>query len=386
MTGRAGERLLASAAAHAFPRRAGSAGDRRVIDLLSDRLDNLGFDVATEDFSYDLAPVEHILRWALAGGACLIVAAGWLVGRSPLWSMAVTAVVVLGGGILLGWSPWLEGLYRREGSTRTANVVGTRAAADPRRRLILMAHHDSKSQSLALPARMGATMGIAVGVLGVAIGAGIEFTGRNDGLAWVGSVAGLVAGLCLLALATMTSGNESPGGVDNAGSLAIVLELAARLDELPSDIELVVLFTGAEEDHMVGAMRWLDSHADEFAEDSTTCFNFDGAGSPGRTVLITRYGIGRAFAPDVERVAVAVAQEMAIPIRRIVMAPAVGIDAIPFAHRGIGCLTFSSGSLGRATYAVHSAGDIADHLDGPTMVGIVDFAAAVIRRLTDGSR
>ena len=124
MTGDVGERLLASAAALAFPRRSGSEGDRRVIEAASARLEGLGLHVAVEDFSYELAPVERILRWTLLGGAGLVVWAGWLAHSSPIWSGAVMVVLVLCGGILLGWSPWLEGLYRRPGPTRTANVVG----------------------------------------------------------------------------------------------------------------------------------------------------------------------------------------------------------------------------------------------------------------------
>lgn len=385
MTGDVGERLLASAAALAFPRRSGSEGDRRVIEELSARLEGLGLHVTVEDFSYELAPVERILRWTLLGGAGLVVWAGWLAHSSPIWSGAVMVVLVLCGGILLGWSPWLEGLYRRPGPTRTANVVGRWEAAGPGRRLILMAHHDSKSQSLSLPARMGATLGALFGVVGVVVGAGVELAGQGDGLSWMGVSAGVVAGVSMVALAAMSSGNDSPGGVDNAGSMAIVLELAARLRELPPDVELVVLFTGAEEDHMVGAMRWLDLHVEELEKLRTDCFNFDGAGSPGRVVLITRYGIGRAFAPGLERMTVTAAREMGTPIRRIVMAPAVGIDAIPFAHRGIECLSFSSGSLGQATYAVHSAGDVAGNLDGGTMARIVDLAEAAVHRWVAGS-
>ncbi len=69
--------------------------------------------------------------------------------------------------------------------------------------------------------------------------------------------------MAALVLSTMKSGNRSPGGVDNAGSVAIVLAAAERLiGELPDDIELIVLSTGAEEDHMIGAMRWLDTNAE----------------------------------------------------------------------------------------------------------------------------
>ena len=64
----------------------------------------------------------------------------------------------------------------------------------------------------------------------------------------------------------------------------------------------------------------------------------------------------------------------------------MGVDAIPFHHRGVGCLTFSSGSLGRATLAVHSAGDVADHLDRETLVRVTRLARAVALDLGGAGR
>jgi Zn-dependent M28 family amino/carboxypeptidase len=60
----------------------------------------------------------------------------------------------------------------------------------------------------------------------------------------------------------------------------------------------------------------------------------------------------------------------------------MGIDTIPFAHRGIDSTTFSSGSLGRATYAVHSAGDVAENLDPSTLARSARWVREVARRLT----
>jgi acetylornithine deacetylase/succinyl-diaminopimelate desuccinylase-like protein len=375
-------RLLSVASSLAFPRKAGSEGSRKVVEMLVERLEGLELEVAREDFSYDLGPVERGLRWLLAVGAALSALSAALVPESPLAAAAMLSLTVVAGSCLLGWSPWLENLYRRSGPIRTANVVGRRRVPAPRKRIILMAHHDSKSQSLGLPARLAATFGAMFGLLGLATVTALVLIGDRLPIPdWLPMVLGAICGLSLLALATMRSGNASPGGVDNAGSMAIVLELVERVSRLPNDVELVVLLTGAEEDHMVGAMRWVERHADDIAGCPTMCLNFDGAGSPGRTVLITRYGPGRSFAPGMERIAVAAARRLGQRVRRIVMAPAVGIDAIPFVHRGIECLTVSSGSLGRATWAVHSRGDVADNLDGPTMARITDLAAAVVERL-----
>jgi Zn-dependent M28 family amino/carboxypeptidase len=118
---------------------------------------------------------------------------------------------------------------------------------------------------------------------------------------------------------------------------------------------------------MVGAMRWLDAHHQELEGRPAYCLNFDGAGAPGRLVLLERYGFGRRFSPVMSAAARRAATRLGLEPRGILHPPGMGIDAIPFAHRGIPCLTVSSGSLGRATAAVHSANDRADHLDAATL-------------------
>lgn len=375
-------RLLGTAAALAFPRRAGSDGDRAVTAALAERLEAVDFAVEVEAFSFDRQPAERALRWLLGGAALAVVGASWLVASAPLAALGLLAAAAAGTLVVLRRAPWLDALERLPGPVRSANVVGRRGAETPERCVVLVAHHDSKSQSLAMPARLAATIGAGAGAGGVAAlaVAAIVIDGTGPP-AWLAGSAGAVAGLCLAALASMTSGGASPGGVDNAGSMAVVLELAAGARALPPGLELVVLFTGAEEDRMVGATRWLDRHREALAGAAPVALNFDGAGSPGRTVLITRSGLGRRLAPGLERTALAAAADLGERPRRIAMAPAVGIDALPFAERGIECLTLTSGSLGPATFAVHSAGDVAGNLDGPTLVRVVELARAILGRL-----
>jgi hypothetical protein len=287
------------------------------------------------------------------------------------------------------WAPGTERIYRKEGHRRTANVIGRSRRPSPRLTLLVMAHHDSKSQSLTFPWRMGLTLLALVAGLGLAL---LLVTGllREEGLgalAWLASLAGGLTGVALLALSTMRSGNRSPGGVDNAGSLAIILELARILPgRLPEDVELIVLATGAEEDHMVGAMRWLDACLEETGGRPLYALNFDGAGAPGRTVLIERYGLGSAFAPTLSRAARRAASLLGIPVRGILMPPAMGIDAIPFAHRGVQCLTLASGSLGKAIMAVHSARDLPENLDRDALDRVARLALALLQDLAREAR
>jgi Zn-dependent M28 family amino/carboxypeptidase len=173
--------------------------------------------------------------------------------------------------------------------------------------------------------------------------------------------------------------------------VAILLELARSLpDRVPEEVELVFLSTGAEEDHMVGAMRWLDANREELLARPTLAINLDGAGNPGSAVLLESYGCGQRLAPTLSRLARSAARRLDIAVRGVYLPPALGVDAIPFVHRGVECLTLASGSLNRATLSVHSKNDVAENLDGPTLekvarlaVGIVD---EVVASAPDGRR
>ena len=370
-----GEPIFDDAAELAFPRYPGTEGDAKAISWLESRFQDMGLETTLQWFTYDLGPAQRALRVVLVASAILVAVAGFVTTPSPLIGLILLVAAFLPGAVFLAWSPWLEKLYRREGGTRTGNVIGRRGVAEPRMTLMLMAHHDSKSQSLSFPFRMGLTITTIAGAFLLASLALIAILSDNlPGPNWLAPVAGAATALAAFALSTMKSGNQSPGGVDNAGSVAIVLAVARRLiSELADDIELIVLSTGAEEDHMIGAMRWLDVHAESLVS-PTFCLNLDGAGAPGRAVLIERYGFGRLFSAEMSAAARRAADRLGIKPRGIVMLPGIGIDSIPFAHRGIPCLTLSSGSLGRATMSVHSANDKAEHLDPNTLAEIADLA------------
>jgi hypothetical protein len=370
-----GQAIHDDAAALSFPRYPGTDGDTRAISWVEDRMRERGLETTLEWFTYDIRPAQRALQIIMVIGAVSVAAAGFLAPQSPIAGLGVLILALIPGGVFLAWAPWLEKLYRREGRTRTANVIGRRGVEAPRIMLMLMAHQDSKSQSLSFPFRMGFTIGAIVGALVLAtVAITAVISGSLSGPPWIAPAAGGATAFAALVLSTMKSGNRSPGGVDNAGSVAIVLSVASRLiKELADDVELVVLSTGAEEDHMVGAMRWLDAHADSL-QIPAFCLNFDGAGAPGRAVLIERYGFGRLFSAEMSAAARRAADRLEINPRGIVMLPGIGIDAIPFAHRGIPCLTLASGSLGKATMSVHSANDKAEHLDPDTLAEIADLA------------
>jgi hypothetical protein len=385
MTRTEGERLLEQAREIAFPRAAGSEGDPRARRIVMRRLSDTGLEVTEQPFSYDIRIAVRALRAMLIGSGILIGAAGVIAVRSVPLGLGLLVLGFAVNAALLVWAPGIEKLYGKDGPTSTANVEARRRALNRRLTLICLAHHDSKSQNLTLPWRNAFTVLAIVGGLGLAavLVAGI-FGGAAPGPGWFPAALGGVSALSLFALSTLSSGNESPGGTDNAGSVAILCELASRLhQEIDPDVELIFLSPGAEEDHMVGAMRWLDAHREELESGPVYAINLDGAGSPGKAVLLEWYGVGNSFGPTVSSAARATAKRLDIPLRRVWLPPAMGIDAIPFRHRGVECLTLASGRLGKATMAVHSPGDVADNLDTETLDRLYRLAHGTAKRLAE---
>jgi len=360
---------------------------------LARRFRELGLPTSVEAFTYDMGPAWRALRALLVCAAGLTLWAGLLAPDRPATALLLLLAALGPGLVFLAWAPGLEALYRRPGSTRTANIEARRpAVGKARQTVIILAHHDSKSQNLTFPWRAGATAVTLLGALALAIYLVLAvLRGEAPGPAAWPRIAGLGTSGALGLLSFLKSGNLSPGGVDNAGSVGIVLELARVLpSRVPEDVELIFLSPGAEEDHMVGAMRWLDRHLGELRPGAgpgggkagpVHALNFDGAGAPGRLVLMNRYGFGKAFSPRLTGIARNVAARLGYHPRGIIMPPAMGIDAIPFAHRGIDCLTIGSGSPGPAVWAVHSAGDVADHLDEEVLTRAARLGAGIIEGL-----
>ena len=133
---------------------------------------------------------------------------------------------------------------------------------------------------------------------------------------------------------------------------------------------------------MVGAMRWLDRHTESLKGRPVYAINLDGAGIPGRVVLLDRFGLGKSFSPFLSKMARRAAEKLGIPIRSSLLPPAMGVDAIPFVHRGVPCLTVASGSLGPAVMAVHSSEDRAENLDRHSLEQVARLVTAMALDLT----
>ncbi|RMG43840.1 MAG: M28 family peptidase [Acidobacteria bacterium] len=367
-----GEGLLRRVQALAFPRAAGSEGDARVRRLLSEGLRAAGWRVREDRFAYSLKRPWALLRAGLASLAAALAAGAAAVAGAPhagAWCAGAAGLAALGIAGAAAGVRWDSLYFAPPGELCTANVVAD-AGGGPVR-ILLVAHHDSKSQNLPLLLRGFLVAAGAAGAVSLAAAA-IQW-------ALFGVPARLLAGvtaagaLSLAALATLTFGNRSPGALDNAASLAVLLELARRLagpEGPPAGVRLVL--TGAEEHLMAGARRLAADRSLRSAREPLV-LNLDGVGAPGP--------VGVAGERSLRRRVLRLAREAGIPARRAPLPPGTGTDALPLAWAGLRAVTLTSGRLSRAVLRVHSPADRPDGLDAASLAAAFRLTERCVREI-----
>jgi hypothetical protein len=188
-------------------------------------------------------------------------------------------------------------------------------------------------------------------------------------------------GLCL----QWAMARGTPGANDNASAVAAMLECAERLSgELPDDVELQLVGTGAEEVGCCGMRGFVDRRGD-WSRESTYFVNFECAGG-GLLHYIRSEGVLEKvhFPPMLLELA-----------RRVAASGAFGevsptdllasTDGHVPAQRGYPSLSLISLDPNGVPINYHRIEDTVDGLDMATVVRAADFAAEVTRAALGGS-
>ncbi len=203
----------------------------------------------------------------------------------------------------------VQRLSRLLPSPESVNVVGRFGAATPARRVVLSAHVDSAQAGFLFSKMLADTFaGLASGRGGkkppvgpLALPEALMIAGALVAVAgWIGAhgfLFGLVrlitiGGLLLTAGLTLqwALSPPTPGANDNASAVAAMLTCAERLlPQLPDDVELWVVGTGAEEVGCCGMHAFVGRHRD-WPIESTFFVNFECVGG-GRLHYIRSEGV-----------------------------------------------------------------------------------------------
>lgn len=371
-----------------FPRAVGSAGEEAAASMIEKKLSEAGYLPQREEFFIPLTP------WGTMKG-CILFAVLILLGArglaflypmiSALSSLSIVFFLVFYPSIWPRFvgsktiSRRLSGRNRKGDLGRSHNVVATLAAQDrPEQYIYLVAHYDSKSQSLPILLRAFCLFVATVASLWLGFS---YFCFSKETLiffpSWRVDPALALALLGLIPIFLLKTGNRSPGGLDNAGSLGVLLHLANVLKQkIPLHSRVTFLFTGAEELGLQGAFAYLQRHKNEIEKEKTYFLNLDSVGVKGATRIYFRKG------------ALPIGREPHFVYRMKEIAKPLGIGTGSFSfgimmdHQAIlekGYRAVSLACASKKILKVHTAGDTADRLEEEGMEEAGKFLLAWIR-------
>jgi hypothetical protein len=311
------------------PRFAGSAeeGEARVCCRLE--LERAGFSCRELPFEYSQWPG----RWgppiaAAVQAATILVIARTAVREGPLAALAVGAALVT--ALMLASADARRRWITRFPVQRAQSLNLEAKRGHPA--VWLVAHIDSKSQTVPMLIRIASSIALAVvtlvatGVLLISLAGMGNAVSVWPALEMAAVVAALPSMLCFVR-------NDSPGALDNASGVAAVV-LAAQL--APRSQDLGVLITSAEELGLAGARVWAATATPEMRV--VNCDTLDDSGA-WRCMYSGPRPAGLTTAAET----IAHGLGLNLIVGRVI--PGILADSMAFADRGIGSVTISRGTM-----------------------------------------
>lgn len=250
------------------------------------------------------------------------------------------------------------------------NLVATRANQP---KMWLVAHTDSKSQTIPMLLRIGSVLfGVIFFLLLIAaiVKLSLQVPVATESYDVTTVFVSIVSFLTIVASLPFTLcfvTNRSRGALDNASGVAAVL---LAVEQLPRDASVGVILTSGEELALAGAKAFVESHSDK-----GIAINCDTIDDRGGFVCMTGGQRGTAYSAVAKA---AVRTEQRLKVRGSI--PGVLTDSIAFAEKGWDTCTLSRGNL--ATLGrVHTSGDKPGLIDGTGILLAARILAATLEEL-----
>ena len=349
-----------------LPRAAGSEGEARARQYCAEYLAGAGFSVSAEDFSYSPLPGKWAVPIIGALSLAWFIALGASQGRMPEEQTVHMTLPLLGVMALVYFAAQRAIKRPRRFLSRATNLVATRGGSP---RVWLLAHLDSKSQSVPMLARIAGIIVAATAVLATTIASFVPRVYNLGDAFWIPvTIAGAAGSIAVL---SSTVGNRSRGAVDNASGVAAAILAAVGS---PAHARVGVLITSAEELGLAGAWAWVREQGARYvSSDARRAVNFDGLDDVGSLTCMS---------DGANRVAVAmrsVASDRRLPVvfRRVL--PGILVDANALNQSGWDAVTISKGNF--STLArIHTSADNPERLTGTGVAEAVELVTDFIKR------
>ncbi len=385
-----------------LPRRTGSPGEVQAQNYIVNSFKALGMETREEEFSF-CAFMGLLSKGFLLLVLFLLTTLHFLAPFFPLLRLILSLFILLlslmflwGKPIvsLLGWGLFKEIPYLKR--LQSKNIVATwpelveGLRRDPvpsddkiKAHIYILAHYDSKSQTVPL--------GLRIPMVAILFLSTMLLAGYHLLLPWthfspqglperISFVMALTSGLILFWTKTR---NLSPGAIDNATGVAVMLQLAEVIKKEAKrfkGLRFNFIATGAEEEGLVGAFWFLKTHRPD--SENTYFINLDGVGTRGRIYCTGKIGLHgysqkqKGFLSLIEKAARKEGMK--------VYSPAVVIGAMadhfPLVARGRKAVTFST--VSRRSLWVHTPWDTLETVEPEGMKAVEGVVLGILKSLT----
>jgi peptidase M28-like protein len=363
---------------------AGSADEVATQNLCVAILEDLGFAVTRQPFQFSEAPG----RWGPSLVALLAAAIVWLAAHvatrhhAPFTGL-LTDIAGLTALSLLGyWFARFGVLSIGLSRSSSANLVATRSAFESAPEIWLVAHSDSKSQTIPMIARVAAAVAFAIVsatvLLGIVL---IAVLGQNAVLSTATTAMSYLAVATALPIILCFVGNNSRGAVDNASGVATIILAAGKLGR---GRNIGVLITSAEELGLAGARYFVATRSER-----GVAINCDTVDDSGRFLCMTSGRKSRRLDNAIHAASSRLQLEgNEIPsksgssgLRLRGMIPGILADNVAFSDAGWQSFTLSRGNLATLGY-VHTSGDLPVRIQGTGIAMAASLIAATVEELS----
>jgi hypothetical protein len=377
------------AALSAIDRLPCSAGEREAAEWIAERMAACGARVTVDEelvHGTYFTPLGVLNAIGAAGGVAV------LAGRRGLGgAIAATATAALWQDLTGGRRRALRRVLKRR---MTTNVVAEIGPEDAEHTLVVHAHHDAARTSFVfdqtvarfmvdkLPGVMARTdrwpplMALVIGGP-AAIAVSALTGGRRTAALGTALAAGTAA-----CMAHMIRQPVVPGANDNLSGVAVLLEVARRLEHAPppAGVRVILLSAGAEEANQEGMLAFARRHFGRLSPERTSFLCLDTVGSP-ELVLIEGEGFLRMYeypSAQKERVAAA-ARDAGVPVRRG-MRFTFATDGLISLRQGYQVATIGSVTEYLVPANYHWPTDTADNVDYGSVARSVEVVLGTIGR------
>jgi Peptidase family M28 len=317
-----------------FPRMTGTGGERKAAQAIVRTLKGLGYETVEEEF-WILAPPWVWMKGSHLLTVFFLLTIWFTYERIPFIAFFFSALYLGGLGvwdrIWISMGRWIvsEGLRR---GIRSMNISAHLPGNQEGQPLYLMAHYDSKSQSLNLYLRTGLFLFGALSGGLFCLGVWIHFPAFFQLFFFLSVMIHLV-------LICSRMRNRSEGALDNASGVGTLLQVARVWSSRKmKGVDLRFIFTGAEEMGLLGSLMFQKRWGKRMVFEGAFLINIDSIGKKGKMRVCSSGEAGKRWLKEI----FAIAREKGIDLRPLRFHKGIMMDHLPFSHLGIPSLSLTS--------------------------------------------